>query len=53
MPILLPSMDRQKEVVRIVEEGLQREADLREQALSIWQAARQRFEDHLLNGVAS
>lgn len=52
--LLIPLADP-KVQDRIVAAAREREAEasrLREEAQSIWQAARQRFEDQLLNGVA-
>lgn len=53
--LLIPLADPEVQD-RIVAAAREREADasrLRGEAHSIWQAARQRFEDQLLNGVAS
>ncbi|WP_457663747.1 restriction endonuclease subunit S [Sinorhizobium medicae] len=53
LPLIIPAIDVQNEVVDIVNEGLSSEADLRRKAHSVWQSARERFEDTLLNGVDS
>lgn len=51
--IPVPPMDIQRQIAEEVQQRKRKARDLQDEAGKIWQAARQRFEDQLLNGVAS
>jgi restriction endonuclease S subunit len=51
--IPVPPMDIQRKIAEEVQQRKRKARDLQDEASNIWQAARQRFEDQLLNGVAS
>lgn len=53
IPILLPALDVQKKVVELVEHSGVEETRLRAHAETVWQQARQRFEQQLLKGAGS
>ena len=50
--IPVPPMDIQRKIAEEVQQRKRKARDLQDEASKIWQAARQRFEDQLLNGVA-
>jgi len=50
IPILLPSLDLQRQVVKLVRATNEKETKLRAQAVNTWHKARERFEQQLLQG---
>jgi type I restriction enzyme, S subunit len=51
--IPIPPMDIQRQIAEEVQQRKHKARRLQDEASKTWQAARQRFEDQLLNGVAS
>lgn len=50
IPLLLPSLDRQEEIIDLVRHAIEHQAKLRAHADIVWRSARERFEQQLLQG---
>lgn len=51
MPLLVPPLHVQQKVIDLVERGIVRDRTLRAHAETVWQQARERFEQQLLQGA--